>query len=140
MIRLRAHHLLCMLTYVGQGYNPAFIANFDKLIERLAQGEKILLVEGPDDICHPLLATDDRHCVHASVLKRDQQAVAALSEVLGCIVAPNTCLTFTPEQFDLMRTAFAQGTSRAACSNCEWSDLCTSVACSGFVNTKLGKH
>ena len=24
-IRLRAHHLLCLLTYAGKGYSPAFI-------------------------------------------------------------------------------------------------------------------
>ena len=29
-VRLRAHHLLCMLTYVGKGYSPAFCAGFFK--------------------------------------------------------------------------------------------------------------
>ncbi len=137
MIRLRAHHLLCMLTYVGQGYCPAFVANFDRLIERLAQGEEILLVEGPDEICQPLLVTDTPHCLQASVLKRDRQAAAALTEVLSCIVAPGVRLTFQSAQFDLMRTAFAQGVSRAACAGCEWSDLCTSVAHADFEKTKL---
>ena len=34
-VRLRAHHLLCMLTYVGKGYTAAFTANYDRIVERL---------------------------------------------------------------------------------------------------------
>ena len=30
-IKLRAHHLLCLLTYVGKGYSPAFTANYDRV-------------------------------------------------------------------------------------------------------------
>ena len=37
-VRLRAHHLLCLLTYVGKGYSPAFTANYDKVVRRLGEG------------------------------------------------------------------------------------------------------
>ncbi len=54
-VRLRGHHLLCMLTFVGKGYSPAFVENYDRIAGRLSEGEDILLVDGPDDICAPLL-------------------------------------------------------------------------------------
>ncbi|OWU61413.1 2Fe-2S ferredoxin, partial [Staphylococcus aureus] len=38
-IRLRGHHLLCMLTYVGKGYSPAFVENYDAMAGRLGRGE-----------------------------------------------------------------------------------------------------
>ena len=44
-VRLRAHHLLCLLTYVGKGYSPAFTANYDKMVKRLAGGEDVLKIE-----------------------------------------------------------------------------------------------
>ncbi|WP_292282104.1 DUF1284 domain-containing protein, partial [Mesorhizobium sp.] len=62
-VRLRAHHLLCLLTYVGKGYSPAFTANYDVVVKRLAGGEDILIVSGPDDICAPLLSESEPHCL-----------------------------------------------------------------------------
>ena len=73
-IRLRAHHLLCLLTYVGKGYSPAFTANYDAIAERLSRGEDILLVSGPDDICAPLLDEPEPHCLNEGVIERDRLA------------------------------------------------------------------
>ena len=62
-VALRAHHLLCMLTYVGKGYSAEFAHNFDGLASRLAAGEEVLLVEGPDAICAPLCESEGA-CAH----------------------------------------------------------------------------
>jgi len=39
-IRLRAHHLLCILTYVGKGYTPGFTVNYDRVARRMSDGEE----------------------------------------------------------------------------------------------------
>ncbi|TJU92322.1 MAG: DUF1284 domain-containing protein, partial [Mesorhizobium sp.] len=62
-VRLRAHHLLCLLTYVGKGYSPAFTANYDKVVKRLGEGEAVLIVSGPDAICAPMLDEREPHCL-----------------------------------------------------------------------------
>jgi hypothetical protein len=82
-VRLRAHHLLCLLTYVGKGYTPAFTANYDVVVARLNAGEDVHLVEGPDDICAPMLA-DGHHCLNASITERDRQAMDAVAALLAC--------------------------------------------------------
>ncbi len=41
-IKIRPHHLLCLLTYAGEGYNDAFIDNFNKIVHRLKLGEDVL--------------------------------------------------------------------------------------------------
>ncbi len=46
-VRLRAHHLLCLLTYVGKGYTPAFTANYDAVVARLDAGEDRAAGRGP---------------------------------------------------------------------------------------------
>jgi len=61
-VRLRSHHLLCLLTYVGKGYSAAFIANYDAIAKRLGRGEDVLIVSGPDDICQPMLGEAESHC------------------------------------------------------------------------------
>ena len=63
----RAHHLLCMLTFAGDGYTPEFVANFAAIVARIGAGEAVELVDGPDDVCAPLDGPDDIHCDDPSV-------------------------------------------------------------------------
>ena len=136
-VRLRAHHLLCMLTYVGEGYSKAFTANYDLIVARLTRGEDILLVAGPDDVCSPLLGDAEPHCHRESVEERDRLAALAASRLLGREVAPGISLTLSPAQIAQMRQAFRAGTSRAACADCEWSALCTRIAAADYPGARL---
>ena len=138
MIRLRPHHLLCLLTYKGEGYSPEFIANFDRLIRQLAAGhEPVEIVSGPDDICAPLVAGGDCHCFNESVLERDQKAAQQLSPLLGEPVVPGAVLELTGARLAMLRTAFRNGDIRAACEECPWKELCDGLASGGFAGTSL---
>lgn len=136
-VRLRAHHLLCMLTYVGKGYSEAFVANYDRIIARLGDGEDILLVAGPDDVCKPLLGTRLEHCHRVSVIQRDAQAAEALGMLLGQSVRPGSAFRLDAGLIDRMRQAFAAGLTRAACKRCEWHELCTDVAGRDYPDVRL---
>ncbi|MFI5409667.1 DUF1284 domain-containing protein [Kaistia sp. UC242_56] len=138
-VRLRAHHLLCMLTYVGKGYTPAFCTNYDAITTRLTRGEDIEIVAGPDDVCAPLLSTDDPHCHNDSVLVRDAEAAAAVSALLETPVSDGFRLSLDAMTLTRFQAAFAAGTTRTACGGCEWSALCDSVAAGGFRGTRLSK-
>lgn len=136
-VRLRPHHLLCMLTYVGKGYTPVFVENYERIAERLAAGEAIELVAGPDDICAPLTGDPQAHCHGESVVARDAQALAAVANLLATPLAPGARITPTPALITRLRNAFQSGAIRTACSGCEWSDLCDSVAESGYVGARV---
>jgi len=139
-IRLRGHHLLCMLTYVGKGYSPAFVENYDAIAGRLSRGEDILLVDGPDDICAPLLcggAKGNCHCYDASVRIRDQLAMEAVGELFGQTLSTQNAFDLDAERLAALRRAFAKGTLRKACEGCEWSDLCTKIATDQFHGVKI---
>ena len=131
-IRLRPHHLLCLLTYVGKGYSPAFVANYNRIAQRLSDGEGIVVVVGPDDICAPLLADQNVHCHCTSVRERDQKAADALQNLLGVTVVKGIHIVSHPERFRQLRSAYAAGVIRSACIGCTWSDFCTSVAQMGY--------
>lgn len=133
-VRLRAHHLLCILTYIGRGYTPAFTANYDAIVARLRAGEGVELVEGPDDICQPLLEHDQAHCNNESVTWRDAQARAAVAPLLGRL---DRRITLSAFDLQRLRAAFAAGTTRTACQGCEWSGLCDGVAGAGFAGVRL---
>ncbi len=117
-----------MLTYVGKGYSPAFVENYDRIAGRLSEGEDILLVDGPDDICAPLLCGGDCHCYEASIRKRDRLAMEAVGELLGQTLSTQKAFELDTERLVVMRGAFAKGALRKACERCEWSDLCTRIA------------
>jgi len=136
-IRIRAHHLLCMLTYAGKGYSGAFTANYDKIVERLGNGEDLILVTGPDDICAPLLADKDEHCFGQSVVERDENAARAVETLLGRPMRPGERFSLDGEWLARMRKAFAAGETRQPCEGCEWHDLCTEIAGKAYQNTRL---
>ncbi len=141
-IRLRGHHLLCMLTYVGKGYTPAFSANFDRIAGRLAEGEDVLLVEGPDDICAPMAFECGAHCPGESVRQRDGEALAAVGQALGLVLQPGGRMCLTAPMLACMRHAFAASEAgkagmRRACGGCEWSPLCTDIAGAGYAGVRL---
>lgn len=136
-VRLRAHHLLCMLTFVGRGYTPAFSANYVRIIARLNAGEPAELVEGPDDICAPMLKEQGSHCRTESVAQRDAKAIAELAQRLGLVLERGRRIVLTAETLAQMRAAYAEGAVRAACTGCEWAPFCTDIAGQGFAGTRL---
>jgi hypothetical protein len=130
-IRLRAHHLLCMLTFAGEGYSPAFVANFGAVVARIGAGESIELVDGPDDVCAPLDGSDDAHCTEPSVRRRDREALRALAATDPPLSHARP-LILDAGAIGTLRAHFATGTIRAACANCPWSQLCTEIADAGY--------
>jgi len=137
-VRLRAHHLLCMLTFVGEGYTPAFIANYRRIAERLTAGEEIELVSGPDDICAPLLDEKEPHCFRDSVIARDAAALADVATLLGEKIESGSVLVRNAGLLARLRQNFASGDIRYACRGCEWKELCSRIAASNFKGILIG--
>jgi hypothetical protein len=136
-VRLRPHHLLCMLTYVGKGYSEAFVANYDAVAKRLSDGEDILVVDGPDDLCAPLLHEADAHCREQSVVERDRQAALDIGTLLATPIGAESRLQFGRTGLIAMREAFSRGETRRACLGCQWADLCDAVAGRHYRDTRL---
>lgn len=131
-VQLRAHHLLCMLTFVGEGYTPAFTANYHRIAKRLSAGEEIEIVSGPDDICAPLLKEASAHCLRPGPKARDAAAAKAVGRLLGMAVGQGTRISLDEGLLHRLRQSFAADEIRGACEGCEWSELCSSIACGGF--------
>ncbi|KQR73354.1 DUF1284 domain-containing protein [Rhizobium sp. Leaf341] len=136
-IRLRPHHLLCMLTYVGKGYSPDFTRNYDAIAARIRRGEALVVVDGPDDICRPLLQTPTPHCDNDSVVARDRQAAADVAALLGRDIHAGVTLLLEATDLARLRTHFATGSLRAACTGCEWQALCDGIAAGGFRDVRV---
>ncbi|MCX7705965.1 MAG: DUF1284 domain-containing protein [bacterium] len=53
MLKIRPHHLFCLLGFKGSGYSRAFVENMSRISTTIKKGLDldIELVKGPDDIC-----------------------------------------------------------------------------------------
>ena len=136
-VRLRAHHLLCLLTYAGKGYSPAFTTNYDAIAGRLGQGEEILLVAGPDDVCAPLLGEAAPHCRNESVIERDRLAANDVGDLLDRRIRAGVKLSLNEAMATQLRQAFSTGRTRSGCQGCEWFSLCTTMATGGYTGARL---
>lgn len=136
-IRLRPHHLLCLLTYVGKGYSAAFTANYDAIATRIGDGEDVLIVAGPDDICAPLLTDAEPHCHRDSVIERDRLALRDLGRLLERPPGLGGRVVLEPAILKQMRKAFTSGRTRTACAGCEWHSLCTTISQRGYAGAVI---
>ncbi|SDR34042.1 DUF1284 domain-containing protein [Pseudovibrio sp. Tun.PSC04-5.I4] len=137
-VKLRGHHLLCILTFMGHGYSRKFSANYGRVVKRLNAGEGVVLVDGPDDICDALIKEEEEpHCFNCSVLERDKIALQSVSELLGRPLAVGDELDLTGEVVSTLREAFANGPLRSACYECEWSAFCDGIAENGYEKVHL---
>jgi hypothetical protein len=136
IVRLRPHHLLCILTFAGEGYSPAFVANLAGIVARIAAGEPIELIDGADDICQPLEGSDDTHCREPSVRRRDREALRQLAAADPPLPGARP-LVLESATIAALREHFAAGTIRGACAGCPWFGLCTGIASAGYAVASL---
>ncbi|MEN3793564.1 DUF1284 domain-containing protein [Fulvimarina sp. MAC3] len=139
-VRLRGHHLLCILTYVGKGYSERFVQNYNQIAKRLNLGEAVEIIEGPDDICAPLLGDGDAHCFRESVAERDRVALRNLSEVVARDLRIGRTIAIDAEWLATARSLFQAGSVRKACLGCEWHDLCSEVSSCGRAEVLVTGH
>lgn len=134
-IRLRPHHFLCILTYVGKGYTRRFTRGFDRIVREMKRGRPVALVEGPDDICIGLVGRQFRtHCHSADVKQRDRGARRDLRLKLN---EARKAAAMTPLRVRRLRQAYARNSIRSGCAACGWKKLCDRVAAADFAGCKL---
>jgi uncharacterized protein len=140
-VRLRGHHFLCVLTYRGYGYTPAFVANMSRVVAAIKAGAGVELTAGPDDICNGFTAAcrhmSDHDCSLASTMEMDRTAIASVARLLPDLADKGSAIVLTAERVEALRAAFASGDIREACKDCSWADFCTAIASDGFSDTKL---
>ncbi|MEW6116181.1 MAG: DUF1284 domain-containing protein [Nitrospirota bacterium] len=72
--RLRGHHLICLHFYRGEGYNEAFIANLESVLER-AEEYGVEVCRGTDDVCCACPSRDLNRCAHTEHAEEEIQAM-----------------------------------------------------------------
>lgn len=141
-VRLRPHHLLCILTHVGKGYSDVFTKNMGEVLNLLNRREvDIVLDYGPDVICAPRLCDKNDttcHCLESHITDRDNEALADFKNFPEfSMFKIGNHFKLTKDLIKNLRDVYKTDEIRTACKGCEWYDLCTDLSRSGFKGTKL---
>jgi len=120
-VRMRGHHIICLQYFHGQGYSREFVRNLFQVLQRLATGEKAIVVTGPDDICAACPALAEGHCAQ----EPDDEAAIRVLDALAMEM-----LELKPDQEFEWGTAalsvqrFIERWRALACHGCEWEEEC----------------
>src|SRR5688572_10685347 len=73
-MKLRGHHLLCVLGFKGMGYSQCFIDNMAEVVAQLRDSHDpaVEIVEGPDDICLAAPGRVGDKCGHSGLGSADR--------------------------------------------------------------------
>ena len=123
-MKLRGHHLLCVLGFVGEGYSEEFTENMKKVVERLRKGEEVEIAAEPDEICRacPWLGPGgcERGGGEEETRRRDLRVLSALGFERGLRLC-------WPEILSKMRRKLSPEDLKRLCRGCRWLRLCLDV-------------
>ncbi len=120
-MRLRFHHLLCILGFRGLGYDEKFIKGMERIIQTIKENLdlKIKLVEGCDDICQACPFNINGLCENEAVggeervRERDRQVAGRLD------LKAEDILTIK-EVLDSVKKKIKPGDLSVICKDCPW--------------------
>lgn len=132
MIRLRGHHVLCLLGYRGMGYSAEYVENMTRVHQtlRTQPGTRVHLVAGPDDLCARFPQSGTYHCDDAEIHQRDAVILAALD------LGEDQQWTWREIQQRIQRTVVPSDVARW-CSTCSW--LPYGVCQEGVADLRAGR-
>ncbi|MHC4713395.1 MAG: DUF1284 domain-containing protein [Planctomycetota bacterium] len=123
-IRIRAHHLLCMLGFRGLGYSPEFVENMTRIRGILSAHPETLvrIMACCDDICRSCPHETDLLCsksdgAEQEVADKDRRVL----EIIG--LGENASLSVSAAYEKIGELLTPQDLSADLCRNCEWLDL-----------------
>ncbi len=115
-MKLRPHHLLCLISYSGRGYSEEFIRAMNEAQKAYLGGETVELVDGMDLVC-----LDCPHCGRGGACTKTAGAQPddldrRAREMLGLTESGTTTI------YEVIHALSSRAPDelRGACRNCSW--------------------
>ncbi|HNQ35476.1 MAG TPA: DUF1284 domain-containing protein [bacterium] len=124
-MRLRGHHLLCLLGFRGLGYSPEFVARMQEVRSALNSKRRffIQVVTESDDICRACPYHSNNACRKGSLSVRrtaemDRRTLQYLGLQPGRRISADRLLKIIPQRLgDFDRLV-------KICGRCGWREVC----------------
>lgn len=120
ILKIRAHHFLCMQGFQGYGYNSSFTENMATIIDHIKNNCTVAIVNYCDDICKPCSNNINNTCKDFEKIKNmDDLVLEALKLNNNDIISTNETFKLVNETFKTIDAAYK------ICNNCSWKNICT---------------
>mgnify|MGYP000951224147 CR=1 FL=1 len=121
VIKIRAHHLLCMQGFQGYGYSQGFQRNLEEIINYLESNpySSLKLVADTDVICLKCPHLEDGHCdrySYPAIRDMDLKVLEKLDLEVG-VIEPVQKLLSQVKAWNIHDL-------REVCGECSWKDKC----------------
>jgi hypothetical protein len=131
LIRLRAHHFVCLLSFQGKGYGDDFVVGVAEIVTRLRSdplAKSICLAQGCDDVCAFCPKRNDKACEDED---RISKIDADFRNILN--ISDSSAFSFTEIQ-QIVAARLKIDDFKRICKKCRWFDICSSsyFASSGY--------
>ncbi len=120
-MKLRGHHLLCILGFQGYGYSEDFILNMARINElRKSDKTTIKLINRPDDICSACPNLKDDVCENKmqneNIVKMDNEVLSQfnINQEYNAIDLFNEVVL----KFNTLKSV------ENICNDCKWAEKC----------------
>ena len=120
-MRLRAHHLLCILGFRGLGYDEKFIQGMKRVVQRIKEypGLKIEVIERCDDICTACPFNVEGSCKN-EVMGSEEAVRRKDREVAERLELKEREKYSIKEILNLIKKKIKPDDLSAICGNCPW--------------------
>ena len=119
IIKLRAHHGMCLKFFVGKGYSADFVKNMTFIKEKLKTNPQVLITTSPDVICKFCPSNNGGVCDSQDKVADYDKAVLDI-----CNIKDGTIMPYLEFENLVLQKILSQGRRREICGNCEWDELC----------------
>lgn len=119
MIKLRAHHGLCLYFYHGLGYSEEFVKNMNKVKEDLEKDPLIIIINECDDICKCCPNRVNNKCISIDKVNSYDSKVLEL-----CRIKPNSIMLYSRFKKLVCDNILEEGKRTIVCGDCQWSQIC----------------
>lgn len=123
VIKIRAHHLLCMQGFQGYGYSKDFTTNMAQVIKNLkSPNREIEIIAECDAICLPCPHKKDRVC------RKNPSSTVELKNIDTYILKKlgfeNGSKIKAEDIFPFVKTKLNDSDIKYICGDCQWVEKC----------------
>lgn len=121
VIRLRAHHGMCLAFFEGKGYSQGFTAHMQTILDGMQNDPMLELVTEGDSVCTACPNLESGVCRTAQkVLGYDRQVLTL------CGLEAGTSLPWSEFSRLVTERVLAPGLRETVCGDCQWNAICKS--------------
>ncbi len=123
MIKLRPHHLICILFFKGKGYSKEFTQNMESIIKHIKNNSKIKIVIGSDDICNKCPNKIGNYCKDNIKVTDFDKKTLSLCEINNI----ENEFIYSNLKSEILNKIIFPGKRVEICNNCQWNNFCNDI-------------